>query len=136
MSAGDTTTLSHLQKLVLNYFTGVDEEDIALILSTLHENCSFSVETHEVSLKGHVEITGMFKRLWSKHVFVLHDNFHFVEDENGEDIAVRFQVTNKLFDETLVHKSNCNFFTSRGGKFNSIRVYMSGENTLNKKTSQ
>ena len=32
----------------------------------------------------------------------------------------------------IINKSNCNFFTVRDGLFSEIRVYMAGENTLNK----
>jgi len=127
--------MSELRYLVTTYFKGVDEENLALILRTLHPNCVFSVETHNVCLTGHTEITDMFLQLWSNHASVLHDQFHFVEGRAGREIAVRFQVTNKRLDGTFVHKSNCNFFTVREGKFESVRVYMSGENTLNKCTS-
>jgi ketosteroid isomerase-like protein len=128
--------MSNLHKLVTTYFKGVDEEDFDLILGTLHEDCVFSVETHSVRLKGHAEIAGMFARLWADHATVLHNQFHFVEADNGRDIAVRFQVTNTHHDGTLVHKSNCNFFTVEQGRFSSVRVYMSGENTLKNETGQ
>ena len=124
--------MSELRYLVTTYFKGVDEENLDLILRTLHPDCVFSVETHNVCLTGHTEITDMFLQLWSNHASVLHDQFHFVEGRAGREIAVRFQVTNKRLDGTFVHKSNCNFFNVRGGKFDSVRVYMSGENTLNK----
>ena len=127
---GDVQLMSNLQKLVTAYFKGVDDQDIDLILGTLDEDCVFAVETHGVRLGGHAEITGMFERLWADHISVLHDRFHFVDADNGRDIAVRFHVTNTLHDGSLVHKSNCNFFTVNNGKFNSVRVYMSGENTL------
>ena len=122
--------MSNLQKLVTAYFKGVDDQDIDLILGTLDEDCVFAVETHGVRLGGHAEITGMFERLWADNISVLHDRFHFVDADNGRDIAVRFHVTNTLHDGSLVHKSNCNFFTVNNGKFDSVRVYMSGENTL------
>jgi len=124
---------SALKQQVLRYFRGVDDEDIDLLLSTLTRDCVFSVETHGVKLTGHAEITGMFERLWSHHEWVRHDQFHWVEDASGDAIAVRFQVTNKLPDDTLVHKSNCNFFTVKDGLFSEVRVYMTGENTLDKK---
>ena len=124
--------MSELRDLVTTYFKGVDEENLDLILRTLHPDCVFSVETHNVCLTGHTEITNMFLRLWSNHASVLHDQFHFVEGGAGREIAVRFQVTNKYRDGTFVHKSNCNFFTVHEGRFDSVRVYMSGENTLNK----
>ena len=121
-----------LKEIVLKYFRGVDDEDIDLIFETLSEDCLFNVETHGVSLKGHDQISGMFERLWSHHAWVKHDQFHFVEDPSGEDIAVRFQVTNQLHDGSHVYKSNCNFFTLKDGKFTEVRVYMTGENTLDK----
>lgn len=121
-----------LKEMVLKYFRGVDDEDIDLIFETLSKDCLFNVETHGVSLKGHDQISGMFERLWSHHAWVKHDQFHFVEDSSGEDIAVRFQVTNQLHDGSLVYKSNCNFFTLKDGKFTEVRVYMTGENTLDK----
>ena len=127
-----TIQMSELRDLVTTYFKGVDDENLDLILRTLHPDCVFSVETHNVCLTSHTEITGMFLRLWSNHVSVLHDQFHFVEGRAGREIAVRFQVTNKHLDGTIVYKSNCNFFTVHKGRFDSVRVYMSGENTLNK----
>ena len=124
--------MTTLQHLVLTYFRGVDEQDINAILETLHSDCVFSVETHQVDLKGHAHIAKMFERLWSDHISVLHDQFHFVDAGNGTGIAVRFKVTNTCHDNRLVMKSNCNFFTVKGSSFDSIRVYMSGKNTLKK----
>ena len=124
--------MSSLQQLVLTYFRGVDEQDPGLIFETLAPDCVFSVETHGVKLHGHEEIQGMFNRLWSHHAAVRHDRFHFVDAGNGADIAVRFRVTNTLPDGSLVYKSNCNFFTARNGLFTEVRVYMAGENTLDR----
>lgn len=122
--------MNSLEQLVLTYFRGVDAEDIDLIFSTLAKGCVFSVETHNVRLHGHDEIRGMFERLWSRHAAVRHDQFHFVDSGNGRDIAVRFLVTNKAHDGSLIYKSNCNFFTATDGIFTEVRVYMAGENTL------
>ena len=121
---------SKLKSMVVSYFHGVDSEDLPLLLSTLSANCVFSIETHNIKLIGHEAITGMFHRLWSNHKWVRHDQFSFVENVESNAIAVRFRVTNQLHDGQLVHKSNCNFFTSDGDKFNEVRVYMAGENTL------
>ena len=95
---------SQLQDLVQTYFRGVDDEDIALALSTLSHDCRFSIETHGVVLNVHEEISGMFKRLWSSHKSVRHDKFHFVEDPVNSVIAARFRVTNQLPDGKLVYK--------------------------------
>ena len=60
------------EDLVLRYFKGVDKEDINAILTTLTEDCVFSIETHKIKLVGHEEITRMFKRLWKNHKSVEH----------------------------------------------------------------
>ena len=120
------------EDLVLQYFKGVDEEDISAILTTLTKDCVFSIETHKIKLVGHEEITRMFKRLWKNHKSVEHKEFYFVNDSMSNQIAVRFQVKNVLLNGQFVLKSNCNFFTLRDGLFSEVRVYMAGENTLNK----
>ena len=120
------------EELVLNYFKGVDEENINKILKTLTVDCVFSIETHGIELIGHQEITGMFKRLWKNHKSVEHKEFYFVKDHMSNQVAVRFQVKNVLLNGQFVLKSNCNFFTLRDGLFSEVRVYMAGENTLNK----
>ena len=120
------------EELVLAYFKGVDEENIDAILETLTEDCVFSIETHGIKLVGHKEIISMFKRLWKNHKSVEHKEFYFVKDPIGNQIAVRFQVKNVLREDQIVSKSNCNFFTLKDGIFSEVRVYMAGENTLNK----
>ena len=122
--------LSKIRSMVKTYFRGVDDEDLSLLLGTLSEECVFSIETHGIKLIGHDAISGMFHRLWSNHKWVRHDQFSFVEDTQNDAIAVRFMVTNQLPDDKLVYKSNCNIFTLKGNKFSEVRVYMSGENTL------
>lgn len=123
-------TDDELTKLVKTYFTAVDAEDMPGVLATLAPDCRFSVETHGVNLEGHAEITGMFDRLWSSHAAVKHDGFTFVPAARQNRIAAQFQVTNTLHDGGKVFKSNCNFFHARGALFDTVAVYMAGENTL------
>ena len=120
------------ENLVLKYFKGVDEENISTVLDTLTEDCVFSIETHGIKLVGHDEITSMFKRLWKNHASVEHKDFYFVKDAMKNQVAVRFQVINILHNNQIISKSNCNFFTLKDGIFSEVRVYMAGENTLNK----
>ena len=120
------------ENLILKYFKGVDEENISSVLDTLTEDCVFSIETHGIKLVGHDEITSMFKRLWKNHASVEHKDFYFVKDAMKNQVAVRFQVINILHNDQIISKSNCNFFTLKDGIFSEVRVYMAGENTLNK----
>ena len=122
------------ENLVLKYFKGVDEENISSVLDTLTEDCVFSIETHGIKLVGHDEITSMFKRLWKNHASVEHKDFYFVKDAMKNQVAVRFQVINILHNSQIISKSNCNFFTLKDGIFSEVRVYMAGENTLNKES--
>ena len=121
---------SELKDKVIDYFKGVDTQDIQLILSTLTSECYFSVETHGVNMRGSKPISQMFERLWANHQWVTHDQFEWVICKSEEAIAVRFRVTNKLLNGQLVNKSNCNFFNCTQGLFSEVRVYMAGENTL------
>ena len=120
------------RRMVTDYFNFVDSENLTSILELMTKDCSFNVETHGVKLKGLNQISTMFERLWYNHEWVKHGQFEWVEGRLHQDIAVRFKVTNKLQDGTLVHKSNCNFFTLQNGLFSTVRVYMAGVNTLNK----
>ena len=95
-------------------------------------DCSFYVETHGVKLQGLNQVSTMLQRLWDKHAWVKYDQSQWVEGRLDQDIAVRFNVTNKLQDGTLVNKFNCNLFTLENGLFSTVRVYMVGLNTLNK----
>ncbi|MCR9256231.1 MAG: nuclear transport factor 2 family protein [Alphaproteobacteria bacterium] len=125
-------TRDEMIDLVRTYFAAVDGEDLPGVLATLTEDCRFTVETHGVELTGHEAISGMFRRLWGQHEAVLHDRFTFVVDPEHDRIAARFKVTNTHQGGRLVHKSNCNFFTVRDDRFDSVAVYMAGENTLDR----
>lgn len=116
--------------LVRRYFAAVDGEDLEGVLSTLTEDCVFTVETHKVRLEGHQEVIGMFERLWANHAAVRHFEFIYVPDPETGRIATRFKVENTERDETVTGKSNCNFFEIRAGRFSAVAVYMAGPNTL------
>lgn len=118
--------------LVERYFAAVDAQDLQEVLSTLSHDCVFTVETHRVGLRGHAEISGMFRRLWAQHRSVSHGAFVHVPDPAAGRIASRFKVVNVALDGREHHKSNCNFFEVAGGKFTRVAVYMAGENTLDR----
>ena len=125
-------TDAELIDLVKTYFAAVDAEDLRGALATLTPDCVFTVETHGVRLQGHDEIARMLTRLWANHEAVLHNRFIFLPASALGRIAAQFQVTNTLSDGGKVYKSNCNFFHVDGGAFDSVAVYMAGENTLNR----
>lgn len=118
--------------LVEKYFSAVDEEDLNGILATITSDCVFTVETHGVRLTGAGEITEMFNRLWDNHNAVRHYDFRYVPDPPGDRVAAQFQVENTEHDGSHTHKSNCNIFDVREGRFSQIAVYMTGANTLDR----
>ena len=104
--------------------------DYGAIAETLDGECVLTVETHSVRFQGFAEIERMFRRLWDDHAAVSHQNFTFVPDPDEGRIAARFSVLNTHHDGRETHKSNCNFFEIRDGRFFRIAVYMAGDNTL------
>ena len=118
--------------LVQRYFAAVDAEDFDAIRATMTDDCVFTVETHGVRLDGMDAIDSMFRRLWANHAAVRHEDFTYVPDPQSGRIAARFQVVNTHRDGALAHKSNCNFFEIRDGRFSRVAVYMAGENTLDR----
>lgn len=124
-------TRQEMIDLVDRYFSGVDAMDFDTIAGTMTDDCIFSVETHGTRLRGLAEIRSMFHRLWDSHAAVLHENFTHVAAPESSRIAVQFSVVNTHHDGKKSHKSNCNFFELRDGRFSSVAVYMAGENTLN-----
>ena len=116
--------------LVERYFGAVDREDFEMLSTVLTQDCVFTVETHGVTLRGLDQIKPMFDKLWSDHAAVRHHELIHVPAPDEDRIATRFQVINTHHDGTLVHKSNCNFFEIRDGKFSRVAVYMAGPNTL------
>ena len=116
--------------LTVKYFSAVDAEDYEALSATLAPDSVFTVETHGVKLRGLDEIKPMFDKLWSDHAAVQHKDFVHVAAPDDNRIASRFQVVNTHHDGTLTHKSNCNFFEIRDGKFSRVAVYMAGPNTL------
>ncbi|MFQ3301339.1 MAG: nuclear transport factor 2 family protein [Flavobacteriales bacterium] len=117
-------------ELVKRYFDAVDAENLSGLLDTLAPSCIFTVETHDVQLEGHAEISEMFIQLWADHTTILHHRFTHVPDLFSARVASRFMVQNTEHDGSVTHKSNCNFFEIVEGKFSTVRVYMTGENTL------
>ena len=119
--------------LVIRYFQAVDAEDLEGVLATLTPACRFTVETHGVILTGTDQITAMFHRLWANHKAIKHHRFRFVTDPIGLRVAAQFQVENTEQDGSVTYKSNCNVFDIENGQFSQIAVYMTGENTLDRK---
>ena len=104
--------------------------DIDATLACFEPDATFTIATFDTVYRGRdTGIRGMFERLNSRYSRVWHGNFdHVVQTPNR--VASQFRVENTMLDGSLRVKNNCNFFSVRGARFESVQVYMSGDNSL------
>ncbi len=121
---------AELVALVERYFASVDRMDIDATLACFEPDATFTIATFDTVYRGRdTGIRGMFERLNSRYSRVWHGNFdHVVQTPNR--VASQFRVENTMLDGSLRVKNNCNFFSVRGARFESVQVYMSGDNSL------
>jgi hypothetical protein len=127
----DASPARSLIARVEGYFGAVDRKDLAATLSFLAADTVFTIATFGTVYRGRdSEIAGMFERLFARYARIWHGGFEHVVQPPGR-IATRFRVENETADGQRFFKANCNFFRARGGLFDEIIVYMSGDNALN-----
>lgn len=121
---------AELIALIERYFASVDRMDIDATLACFEPDATFTIATFDTVYRGRdTGIRGMFERLNSRYSRVWHGNFdHVVQTPNR--VASQFRVENTMLDGSLRVKNNCNFFSVRGARFESVQVYMSGDNSL------
>ncbi len=120
----------NLVALVMRYFSAVDRGDLAATLEFFVPDARFTIATFDTVYEGRDSgIRAMFERLQARYASVWHGDFEHVV-QAPQKIASRFQVRNTAFDGSVTVKNNSNFFSLRDGRFESVQVYMSGENSL------
>lgn len=128
-SAG-ATPANLLIARVEGYFGAVDRKDLGATLSFLAPDAVFTIATFDTVYRGRdTEIAGMFERLFARYTGIWHGGFDHVV-QPPDRIATRFRVENETAQQQKLLKNNCNFFRSRGGLFDEVLVYMSGDNAL------
>lgn len=128
-SAGEVPTHALIAR-VEGYFGAVDRKDLGATLSFLAPDAVFTIATFETVYRGRdTEIAGMFERLFARYARIWHGRFEHVV-QPPDRIATRFRVENETAQQQEFVKNNCNFFRSRGGLFDEVIVYMSGDNAL------
>lgn len=115
---------------VESYFAAVDRKDLSATLAFFAGDASFTIASYQTVFRGRdTEISGVFERLFQRYDSIYHGNFdHFLVSEDR--IASRFDVRNGLAGLPTVQKCNANFFKLKGGLFQEVFVYMSGDNSL------
>jgi hypothetical protein len=127
--AGEASAQTLIER-VEGYFGAVDRKDLGVTLSFLAPDAVFTIATFDTVYRGRdTEIAGMFERLFARYTRIWHGGFDHVV-QPPDRIATRFRVENEAADEQKFLKNNCNFFRSRGGLFDQVIVYMSGDNSL------
>lgn len=112
------------------YFAAVDAKDIDRVLAFFVPDATFTVATYDTVYRGRdVEIRGMFERLFARYEGIWHGDFDHVV-ESPSRLACRFRVVNTAANGERWQKHNCNFFRARGGLFDEVFVFMSGDNAL------
>lgn len=115
---------------VEGYFGAVDRKDLGATLAFLAPDAVFTIATFDTVYRGRdTEIAGMFERLFARYTRIWHGGFDHVV-QPPDRIATRFRVENETAQKQKFLKNNCNFFRSRGGLFDEVFVYMSGDNSL------
>ena len=114
------------------YFDGVDNYNLDQVLGCFHEDAVLtevtSMTIHEGRDKG---IQTMFKGLFSAHDRIWHGNFVHTADTQEQAICSQFSVeVTPTGAANFLRYENCNRFYLRDGKFDSVFVYMSGDNLL------
>lgn len=121
---------ANLVQQVERYFAAVDHKALDAVLACFTSDAVFTIATFDTVYRGRdTEIRGMFERLFARYEGIWHGEFeHVVEPPTL--IATRFRVLNTAADGRQWKKNNCNFFRLRDGRFDDVRVYMSGDNAL------
>ena len=120
-----------LVDLALNkYFGNVDNKNLDAVMDCFHENAMLTVQTSFTIHDGKENIQRMFRDFMDAYDTIIHKDFTCTVDEKNGRIVANFIA--ELFDKEG-NKSvlnNTNFWRIRGGKFQEVYVYMSGDNPL------
>lgn len=131
-AAGDQLAVSRepLIALVERYFAAVDRKDINAVLACFLPEATVEIATYGTVFRGRdTEARDMYQRLFERYATVWHGGFDWVI-EPPTRIACRFSVRNVDHHGRETNKSNCNFFKLRGGLFDQVQIFMSGDNSL------
>ena len=128
--SGGSDDRARLAALVEHYFAAVDRMDLAGTLACFDADATVTIATFDLVYRGRDDaIRGMYERLFARYASVWHGDFDHVADPPGR-IASQFTVRNVSPQGTTTVKQNCNFFRVRGGRIETMAVYMSGDNSL------
>ena len=122
----------YLIELVENrYFGNVDRKNLDSVLDCFNEDGFLCVQTQPIMHEGRDRgVKTMFETLFSSYTKIWHGNFEHTVDPENERISSRFDVHLEDPQGQRIELHNCNHWYCKGGRFQRVYVFMSGENVL------
>ena len=112
------------------YFDGVDNKGMDQVLDCFHDDAVLTEVTSNTVHDGKDAIRSMFTRLFADFSSIWHGNFVHTADPDSNSVCSQFTVLITPTGGDELRYENCNRFYLKGGKFQRIYVYMSGDNLL------
>lgn len=113
------------------YFDGVDNKRLDQVLDCFHADAALHEMTSDTKHDGIDAIRTMFEGLFENNARIWHGNFVHTADPESNAICSQFtvEISPHEIGEEVIYQ-NCNRFYLAGDKFQTVYVYMSGENLL------
>ncbi|MDD3445212.1 MAG: nuclear transport factor 2 family protein [Zavarzinia sp.] len=127
-SALDAVALEDLA--IRRYFGAVDAKDIEGVLSCLHDEALFTVQTDFVCHAGKPAIRRMLVDYFAAFETIVHRDFKLSADPATGRVAATFEGLVTTAAGVATRLCNTNIWRVRGGRFQEIHVFMSGPNIL------
>ena len=112
------------------YFGNVDAKNMNGALACFNDEALFCVQTAFTRHAGKSAIKRMFEDFFGAYASIVHKDFVCTVDEKNGRIAACFEAVLTGHDGKVTQLFNTNFWRIRGGKFQEVYVYFSGENVL------
>ena len=113
------------------YFDGVDNKRLDQVLGCFHEDATLTEVTTGTVHRGRGEgIRSMFEKLFRDFDPIWHGNFVHTADPATNSICSQFTVLITPHGGSELRYENANRFYLNGDKFQTVYVYMSGDNLL------
>jgi uncharacterized protein (TIGR02246 family) len=112
------------------YFDGVDNKDLEAVLDCFTADAVLTEVTSNTVHRGREAIAAMFRRLFSDFSSIWHGNFVHVGDPASNSICSQFTVLITPVGGSELRYENANRFYLKDRLFQTVYVYMSGDNLL------
>nr|WP_310523481.1 nuclear transport factor 2 family protein [Polymorphobacter sp.] len=112
------------------YFDGVDNKNLAQIIDCFTADAVLTEVTSNTVHRGRDAIAAMFEKLFADFSHIWHGNFVHTADPSTNAICSQFTVLIAPNGGDELRYENCNRFYLKDRLFQSVYVYMSGDNLL------